>query len=127
MSISLPLADPENFDEVNHQGKRIKVGDRVVVHQAGEERVVEVSSISKKWGHYWVGYDDDNLDWQMGDRPARTSRSRSFPVRPGIGRCSQQAAAWPASISPRGGSIPAHGSSSHRMPSPRKSGLRPSR
>ena len=60
MSISLPMADQENFDEVNHQGKHIKVGDKVVVQQAGEETVVEVSSISKKQGHYWVGYDDDN-------------------------------------------------------------------
>jgi len=59
MSISLPMADQENFDEVSHQGKRLKVGDRVIVPQAGEERVVEVSSLSKKQGHYWVGYDDD--------------------------------------------------------------------
>jgi len=46
----------EHFDEVSHQGKTIKVGDKVIVRQAGEEKVVEVTSIAKKQGHFWVGY-----------------------------------------------------------------------
>ncbi len=55
----LPIVDEENFDEVTYQGKVIKVTDTVIVPQAGEKRKVMVSSISKKAGHYWVGYDDN--------------------------------------------------------------------
>ena len=51
--------DPEHFEEVNHQGKTLKVGDEVIVNQAGQVRTVVVSSISRKQGHYWVAYDND--------------------------------------------------------------------
>ena len=59
MSQAQPLADDGFFDEVSHQGKRIKVGDKVMVNHAGERRVVGVSTIFRKQGHYWVGYDND--------------------------------------------------------------------
>ena len=56
----LPMADAtEFFDQVTHQGKTVKVGDRVMVSQAGQSIEVEVSTISKKQNHYWVGYDDN--------------------------------------------------------------------
>jgi hypothetical protein len=56
----LPLAnDEEFFQEVTHQGKTIKVGDQVIVVVAGETRLVEVTSLVKRQGHYWVGYDAD--------------------------------------------------------------------
>ena len=57
MTHSLSIAQEEYFDEVSHQGKTIKVGDKVIVWQAGEEKIVEVTSIVKKQGHYWVGYE----------------------------------------------------------------------
>lgn len=57
MADLLPLAQEESFDEVTHQGKTIKVGDKVVVREAGAEKVVEVTSLIKKQGHYWVGYE----------------------------------------------------------------------
>jgi hypothetical protein len=57
MTDSLSLAQEEYFDKVTYQGKTIKVGDRVIVRQAGEEKVVEVTSIIKKQGHFWVGYE----------------------------------------------------------------------
>ena len=56
MTTPLPMAD-ENFEEVEHQGKHIKVGDQVIIQQAGQERVVEVSAITLRQGHYWVGYE----------------------------------------------------------------------
>lgn len=59
MNINLPMMEEEHFDEVKHQGKIISVGDSVIVPQAGQQRLVTVSSISKKQGHYWVGYDDN--------------------------------------------------------------------
>ena len=56
----LPMADAiEFFDQVTHQGKTVKVGDRVMVSQAGQSIEVEVSVITKKQNHYWVGYDDN--------------------------------------------------------------------
>ena len=57
MSVQLPIMGEEQFDEVTHQSKTIKVGDRVIVREAGEEKVVEVTSLVKKQGHYWVGYE----------------------------------------------------------------------
>ena len=56
---SLPIIDDEQFDEVNHQGKRLKVGDTVMVPQAGQQLVVTISSLVKRQGHYWVGYQDN--------------------------------------------------------------------
>ena len=56
----LPMADAtEFFDQVTHQGKTVKVGDQVMVSQAGQSIEVEVSTISKKQNHYWVGYDEN--------------------------------------------------------------------
>lgn len=55
--MELPLAQEEYFDEVTHQGKTIKVGDKVIVREAGEEKTMEVTSIVRKQGHYWVGYE----------------------------------------------------------------------
>lgn len=60
MSDHLPLANEEYFDEVSYQGKTIKIGDKVIVIQAGQQREVEVSSILKKQNHYWVGYEDNS-------------------------------------------------------------------
>jgi len=58
--ISLDQSDgPEYFKEVNHQGKTLRVGDEVIVNQAGQVRTVVVSSITRKQGHFWVGYDED--------------------------------------------------------------------
>ncbi|MCL4299452.1 MAG: hypothetical protein KJ077_27195 [Anaerolineae bacterium] len=57
MADLLPLSQEEYFDKVSHQGKTIKVGDKVVVREAGEEKTVEVTSIIKKQGHFWVGYE----------------------------------------------------------------------
>ncbi len=59
MSYSLPMAEEEYFDKVEHQGKVIKTGDTVIVSQAGKEKAVEVSSIIRKQGHYWVGYNNN--------------------------------------------------------------------
>jgi hypothetical protein len=56
-TMELPLAQEEFFDQVTYQGKTIKVGDKVIVRQAGEEKTVEVTSLVKKQGHYWVGYE----------------------------------------------------------------------
>lgn len=56
MSQALPVSGEEYFDEVSHQGKTIKVGDWVIVPDAGQKIEVEVSGILKKQGHYWVGY-----------------------------------------------------------------------
>lgn len=53
----LPLSQEEFFDQVTHQGKTIKIGDKVIVRKAGEEKIVEVTSLVKKQGHYWVGYE----------------------------------------------------------------------
>ncbi len=54
-----PSTEPEQFDQVNHQGKTIQVGDRVLISRAGQQQEVTVSSIIKKQGHFWVGYDAD--------------------------------------------------------------------
>ncbi len=51
--------DPEYFDEVNHQNKTIKVGDEIIVNQAGQNKTVTVSCLFRKQGHYWVGYEND--------------------------------------------------------------------
>ncbi|MFQ5614253.1 MAG: hypothetical protein ACE5H9_19190 [Anaerolineae bacterium] len=59
MSEPLPLAGEEYLEQVEYQGKTIRVGDAVIVPEAGQQRRVEVSSILKKQGHYWVGYDDN--------------------------------------------------------------------
>ena len=59
MNLNLPMAVDAYLHEVNHQGKIIRVGDIVIVQQAGETKMVEVSSIVKKQDHYWVGYDDN--------------------------------------------------------------------
>ncbi len=56
MSQPLPMAQKEYFEEVTHQGKTIKVGDKVLVNHAGQKQMVEVSSIFKKQQHYWVAY-----------------------------------------------------------------------
>ena len=54
----LPMAsDEEFFETVTHQGKTIKVGDQVVIQAAGDSRTVEVTSLVKRQGHYWVGYE----------------------------------------------------------------------
>ncbi len=60
MSHALPMAEEEYFDEVEYQSQTIKVGDTVIVHHTGEEKMVEVTSLSKKQGHYWVGFDHNN-------------------------------------------------------------------
>ena len=53
----IPLPQPDQpFTEVTHQGKQIKIGDEVIVHNAGERHTVTVSSITKRSNHYWVGY-----------------------------------------------------------------------
>jgi hypothetical protein len=54
-----PSGETESFERVTHQGKTITVGDEVQVNQAGQQRVVIVSSITRQAGHYWVGYDED--------------------------------------------------------------------
>ena len=59
MSYNLPMAEEEYFDEVEHQGKVIKKGDTVMVSQAGKDIAVKVSSIIRKQGHYWVGYNNN--------------------------------------------------------------------
>ena len=57
----------EFFETVTYQGKTISVGNRVVVRQAGQKKVVEVSGIRKNRGHYWVGYNDnkDFCPWPL--------------------------------------------------------------
>jgi hypothetical protein len=61
MHQQLPITKSEEaLDEVSYQGKTIKVGDTVLVHHAGQQQEVEVSSILKKNGHYWVGYQADS-------------------------------------------------------------------
>ncbi len=57
--MNIPLDDREFFENVKYQGKRIKVGDSVIVRQAGQTRQVEVSGIFKSQGHYWVGYEEN--------------------------------------------------------------------
>ncbi len=53
----LPMAsDEEFFQEVSHQGKTIRVGDRAIIQAGGETRTVEVTSLVKRQGHYWIGY-----------------------------------------------------------------------
>ena len=59
MTIKLPMATEEHFTDVEHQGKQIKVGDIVLVREAGTQKSVAVSSIVKKQDHYWVGYNDN--------------------------------------------------------------------
>lgn len=59
MNQPISLEGREFFDDVTHQGKRIKVGDEVLVPQAGQTRRVTVSGISKSQGHYWVGYEEN--------------------------------------------------------------------
>lgn len=59
MDQPIPLNEKEFFEEVTHQGKTIKVGDQVIIRQAGQIRLVEVSSLSKSQGHYWVGYNNN--------------------------------------------------------------------
>lgn len=59
MNDQIPLVNEQFFDEISYQGKTIKVGDRVIVQQAGQSIKVEVCSIIKKHNHYWVGYDDN--------------------------------------------------------------------
>lgn len=61
MSHQIPLNEKAFFNEVSHQGKTIKVGDQVIVPQAGQSRVVEVRSISLTQGHYWIGYDANQV------------------------------------------------------------------
>ncbi|MDX1524099.1 MAG: hypothetical protein R3264_20890 [Anaerolineae bacterium] len=55
----LPIIDDESFDEVNYQGKAIQVGQAVVIQEAGRQKTVTVTSLVKRQGHYWVGYDQD--------------------------------------------------------------------
>jgi len=60
MTIKLPMAkEEEMFEQVDHQGKTIKIGDSVLVLQAGQQQEVVVSSLVKKQNHYWVGYNND--------------------------------------------------------------------
>ena len=60
MTHSLPVIEPEeSFAEITHQGKTLKVGDSVFVPQAGTKKEVEISSILKRSGHYWVGYENN--------------------------------------------------------------------
>lgn len=60
MTHSLPVIEPEeSFAEVTHQGKTLKVGDLVFVQQTGAKIEVEISSILKRSGHYWVGYNNN--------------------------------------------------------------------
>lgn len=69
----LPLSEPDqSFTELHHQGKRIKVGDTVVVHHAGERKTVTVTSLIKRNNHFWVGYADDRhlCPWPL-VQPAR--------------------------------------------------------
>lgn len=68
---SLPLFNDEHFDEVTHQGKQLKVGQPVLVPQAGQTQRVIVTSLVKRQGHYWVGYHDNQkfCPWPLA-RPA---------------------------------------------------------
>ena len=59
MTNAFPLFEDEFFDKVSRQGKTIAVGDKVVVNHAGQRREAVVTSISRKQGHYWVGYDEN--------------------------------------------------------------------
>jgi len=60
MTHSLPIIEPEeSFTEVTHQGKTLNVGDTAFVQQAGTRKEVQISSILKRSGHYWVGYESN--------------------------------------------------------------------
>ena len=60
MTHSLPVINPEeSFSEVTHQSKTLKVGDTVLVQQAGVNQQVIISGILKRSGHYWVGYENN--------------------------------------------------------------------
>ena len=67
MTNPLPLLQDEYFETVSHQGKTLAVGDKVIVNHAGQLKEVTVSSIYKKQGHYWIGYDDNrhNCPWPL--------------------------------------------------------------
>jgi hypothetical protein len=55
----IPLSAPEQtLTDVTHQGKTIRVGDKVIVHHSGDRRTVTVDSIVKRDNHYWVGYNN---------------------------------------------------------------------
>jgi hypothetical protein len=78
MSVQLPTMEEEHFDEVTHQGKTLKVGDKIIVREVGEERIVEVTSIVKKQGHFWVGYEANQhfYPWPL-VQPAQTDEKVS--------------------------------------------------
>ena len=59
MNDLLPMAEEASFNEISHQGKTIRVGDEIIIREAGETRTATVSSIVQRQGHYWVGYDDN--------------------------------------------------------------------
>jgi hypothetical protein len=51
------LMGEDSFDDVTEQGKPIKAGDKIIIREAGQEKIVEVTGLIKKQGHYWVGYE----------------------------------------------------------------------
>ena len=60
MTHSLPIIEPEeSFAKVTHQGKTLNVGDTVFVQHSGTKKEVQISSILKRSGHYWVGYENN--------------------------------------------------------------------
>jgi len=60
MTHSLPVIEPEeSFAEVTYKGKTLKVGNPVFVQHSGTRKEVEISSILKRSGHYWVGYESN--------------------------------------------------------------------
>ena len=72
--INLQSTDgPQQFEEVSHQGKTIRLGDTVLVNHKGQSKEVVVSSLTERQGHYWVGYDEDthSCPWPLA-RPINT-------------------------------------------------------